>query len=429
MNTLLQFLSVDDALVQSWTFMCFAAIAHAEGVQAKQASSTSSQQSPRLDISTWNTIWTHAMRRSTVPAVSRAACHAAHALLLHSKVLLTPQRVFEELETFAKDLDVQGPPFPYDAVCVFLVLCMQVASRDVRLYRMQFEEKVLTWFTDAWRPSGFSRSKMAPHTVEDLVTLLASICGVPKSAHLLSSFVLPDSPIVHATVEQYDLVVIRDFLLHTQLPKHSSAQARFAKALSDSPTSVLSQGPIGDRDLVQPRPRERRASAYLLKSLEDTLREWESSRTLTNRPTAAKARSSLDLAIIAVFFEAILLTNGTSSNRRVLQAACKILRVITPMVADRRWTVDERLLIAKACEPLIMAEVSESLVPRWVAFLPPGPNSGIRSDLLTPAKQRSQQTSGCRVSARRFLQRAALRSSDVRFAMMYLSKIMLTSDG
>ncbi len=365
------------------------------------------------------------MRRSTVPAVSRAACHTAHVLLLHSKTLLSPQRVLGELEALSKDLDVQGPSFPCDAVCTFLVLCMQVASRDVRLYRMQLEEKVLSWFSEAWRPGGLSRSRMSPHSIDDILSLLACICGVPKSAPLLHGIVLPDSPIVHAVVEERQLVVIRDFLLYARLPLYQplAGTGLLKSQLPTSSDSVQSQIPIEDRDLIQPRGRERRISVFLLKALEDVLQEWDPPRELANRATAERARSSLDLAVIAILFEATLLTNGTNTNRRVLQAACRTLRAVAPTITDKRWTAEERLLIAMAFEPLIMGEDVQNSIPPWETLLSPGPGTGKRSDLLRPVKRDSQQASEAQVSARRFLQRAALRNSDVSSLLWKLGRL------
>lgn len=415
-STLLQFLSFDDALVQSWTFMCFAAIAHSEATSIGTPSSL--LQEAIVDRTTWDTIWTHAVRRSTVPAVTRAACHTAHILLFHSGVLLTPHRVHGELETFGKDLDVQGPSFPYDSVCAFLVRMMQVANRDVRLYRMQVEEKVLAWFMEAWKPGGLARSRMSPCSIDDVLSLLTSICGVTKSAQLLHTTVIPDSPIARVMTEELDFAVLRDFLLHAQLPSRPSDTKAVATPDSNSETwlnSVQSQAPIEDRDLIQPRGRERRVSAYLLKVMEDTLQDWESSRDTLNRATAEKIRSCLDLAVLAIFFQATLLTHGTMSHRRVLQAACKVLRAITPMITARRWTQDERLLIVMAIEPLVVSEVDDALVPPWEILLPPGPGAGIRSDLLRPKIHSRRQESMAGASARRYLQRAALRSTDVSY--------------
>ena len=222
MSTLLQFLTFDDAVVQSWTFLCLSAIADRQMSLGQPAAQEFNGPS------TWDPIWTHAMRRAVVPIVCRAACHVAYTLLYHAKHLLNSQRVLVEIETFAKDLDVQGPPFPYDSVCVFMALCLQVAVQDMRLYRMHLEEKVLSWLVDSWSlgvtriARGTSldgiRIKLTHPTVADMVTLLESICGLSKRSSLICRAILPECAIVQEMQDEHRTAIIRGFLLHARLP-------------------------------------------------------------------------------------------------------------------------------------------------------------------------------------------------------------------
>lgn len=125
MSILLQCIAHDDSMTRSWAFLCCAAVAHADGDDHALSSSQSpslsdTPHSPR-DSTTWDTIWTHAVRRANDPSVCRVACHAAHALLLYlnatpNQSIRTPlasHRVLAEIENFAKDLDVQGPSHPH----------------------------------------------------------------------------------------------------------------------------------------------------------------------------------------------------------------------------------------------------------------------------------------------------------------------------
>ncbi|KAH8103969.1 hypothetical protein BXZ70DRAFT_923785 [Cristinia sonorae] len=425
-STLQYSLSLDDALVQSWTFLCLAAIGHAEST-SQAASITPSQQLIAQDSTTWNNIWTHAMRRTSIPAVCRAACHAAHTLLHHAKLLLTPQQILMEIESLAKDLDMQGPSFPYDSACSFLVLCMQIASHDVRLYRMQLEEKVLTWLTDAWRPGSIVKTKMSAHTVEDILGVLGSICCTSRNARVLCPMKLPDCPVTSAMVEENYTAVIRDYLLNARLPQPPKHPYRRGHHSSQpiAPSTPVAEGEdsVSDnRELLQPRGRERRLSAFLLKSLEDLLQHWEIA--VSGRPTADKLRSSMDLAVVSLLFEGTLVLNGTRSNRRVQQAACKLLTLLMPHANDNRWTPSERSLIVAALEPLILTEVPGNGLNHWETLLPAGPESGIQRELLPPADSRSHSNSG--VAARRDLQKCVFHSHDVQEIVGPLSDVLHT---
>ncbi|KAI9064013.1 hypothetical protein FKP32DRAFT_1665872 [Trametes sanguinea] len=370
--SLTSLISFEDAEVQSWTFLCLAAIAHAEG--SSSPDSPPASDSPSL----WDPVWTHAIRRANVPAVSRAASHAAHALLLHSKRLLSPQRVLAEIESFAKDLDVQGPAYPYDSVCGFMVLCLRFASQDVRLYRMQMEEKVLSWLTEAWRISGERRTAMPLYTVAHIHSLLEAIVGTSRRVDLWCDIMLPPSPIVDALVDETQSQVIRDFQLHAHLPPYQSASSSSSSAVraalppsGQDQTTSLPQ-PVEANDLVAPRGRERRLSAFLLKSLEATYESMSQPQEGRNRLTAETVRHVLDLAVVTLFFEASLLMNGTQSNRRVIQAACRLLGLVFPMVLEDRWEVQERRLILGALDPLTIADDDDADVwsnVGWEAFV------------------------------------------------------------
>ena len=358
------------------------------------------------------------MRRTSVPAVCRAACHAAQTLLHHSKELLTPQQVLVEIETLAKDLDVQGPSFPYDSACSFLVLCMRVASQDVRLYRMQLEEKVLAWLMDTWRPGNMIKSRMSPHTMEDILSVLASICCISRDAQVLCHMNLPDCPIVTSMIDEDYCAVIRDYLLHATLPLPPNTQGRPDTRTSPntSPSSPPADAAEGGRELVQPRGRERRISAFLLKSLEDLIQHWELSGG--GRPSAEKARTFLDLAAVSLLFEGTLARNGTRSNRRVQQAACKLVSSVLPQAADARWTASERTLIIGVLEPLVLAEQPGNQFNRWQTLLPAGPGSGIRQRHPDEPGV-NQVVLSSHVSARRDLQRFIFQSPDVSNAELY----------
>ncbi|KAG0709334.1 hypothetical protein DFH29DRAFT_870306 [Suillus ampliporus] len=420
MSTLLQFVSVDDPIIQSWTFLCFAAIAQSDGIQgscAVQSPSIAVRNIVARDSTVWDPVWTHAMRRANVPVVCRAACHTAHTLILHSKLLLTSQRVLIEIETLAKDLDLQGPAFPYDSVCMFLAQCLRVASQDVRLYRMQLEEKVLSWLLDNWRIGAgqavkdtSGKSRMPLHTVGDVLGVLESICGTSKRSDLLCRILLPDCAIVELMEEERKTKVIRDFLLDARLP---SFRKGAVSAGGEGVThSTINDESVIDSELVQPRGRERRVSSSLLKAMESLMVEWDTFKETNAHPTAEKLRQSLDAVVTAFAFETLLVWNGMRCNRRVLQSAGRVMSLLAPLLTDARWTADERVLIFHALEPLVMNGEEQSTNEEWEAMLGPDLGSGIRSHTLKGLK-RNLSERHLSLTVRRLFQRVFWANADL----------------
>lgn len=433
MTTLLQFVSVDDPIIQSWTFLCFAAIAQSDGIQGSlvsQSTLVTVRNATVRDSTVWDPVWTHAMRRANVPIVFRAACHTAHTLIRHSKFLLTSQRVLIEIETLAKDLDLQGPAYPYDSVCMFLAQCLHVASQDVRLYRMQLEEKVLSWLLDNWRIGAgqaakdtSGKSRMPLHTVGDIVGLLESICGTSKRSDLLCRMLLPDCAIVELMEEERKTKVIRNFLLDARLPSfHRGAVSAICQ---ESSHSLVNDDLIIDSELVQPRGRERRVSSSLLKAMESLNTEWDTFKETNAHPTAEKLRQSLDAVVTAFTFESLLVWNGMRSNRRVLQSAGRVMSLLAPLLTDARWTTDERVLILHALEPLVMNGDEGSTNEEWEAMLGPDLDSGIRSHTLKGLKRNLSEKHHSH-TVRRLFQRVFWANADVGSCYDILSFNMLT---
>lgn len=356
------------------------------------------------------------MRRANVPAVSRAACHAAHTLLTYSKRLLSSQRVLVEVESFTKDLDVQGPAYPYDSVCDFMVLCLRVANQDVRLYRLQMEEKVLSWLTESWRIGNERRTSMPLLTTVHIHALLEAIVGAARRVRLQCSMILPHCPIVDAVIEETQTKVIRDFQLHARLPPYRRSPPVSEPGSSLDETQDDTGRPslpfVDSIDLTPPRGRERRISAFLLKSLEELSVTVGHHGPGHGFPTAERVRSSLDLAVTALCFEASLVMNGTQSNRRVLQAACKLLGSIVPLLTDSRWKAEERRLILDALEPLTRADEDGAHDAEWVVLVPPGERTGIRTQVLRKLLSNAR-TKHSATARRRDLQRFVFRSADV----------------
>jgi serine-protein kinase ATM len=384
-------------------------MAENQGASGTIATPLSSLATPQ----TWDPIWTHAIRRVDVPIVSRSACHVAYILLFHAKHLLTTQRVLLEIEAFAKDMDVQGPPFPYDSVCAFVALCLQVASQDMRLYKMRIEDKVLSWLADCYSLHavrdlrgglGSGKSRTSRPQASDVILVLSSACSLQKRITLPCRMLFPESVIVNAVREEYKTVVIRDFLLRAQLPVFTPLLTE--SPLSDSIPSTLATAD-GNSDLMSPGPRERKVSTILLKILEDA-DAMDGGSPLS----AEQARRVIDFSVVALSFEGLLILNGTLPNRRVLHVACKAASCITHAFTSNKWTIEEKALVLLGFDPLVHVSDNDDADP-WIGLLPPNLETGIRREMLDRLVNVNSNEEPPRLFLHRELQRVIWRIPEV----------------
>ncbi|KAF7309769.1 Serine/threonine-protein kinase Tel1 [Mycena indigotica] len=401
-----------DLVVQPWALMCVAAIAHADAHQGNLP--------PTRD---WDVIWAHALRRVNSPNVARAACHAAHMMLLCSqsplpteRIALTPQNVLMEIETLAKDLDVQGPPFPCDSVCAFLSQVLRIASQDVRLHRKQFEEKVLSWLLDCWSPH--RTEHIGAYAMTDIILLLHAICGISRSSDLFSSVILPECLIVQTLVEEEQTRIIREFVVDAKLPRLS--QASKPSSLTGHLAATASDGKRINEEPMEETPRERRVSAFFHRWLETVGSELPTVDKSLPLLTVAKSRTSLDWAIIALSFQAIMSRNGTRPNRRVIQAACKVVQVIVLWLRDPRWKEPEILSILLALEPLTATGYISDETAFRVAFSPPDIGSGIKTKALSAATDQREDSTSQTIE----LQELICQSTDVQDCFKGVVKVL-----
>lgn len=400
-DVLLQYVAYSDPVVQSWAFLSFAAVAHAEGTKT----STKRPDGPDvLDSAIWESIWTHSVRRANAPTTCRAACHASQTILSslisrsagNSGTILSTPRILGEIETLTKDMDVQGPSYPYDSVCIFLSHCLQIASQDARLYRMRLEDKVLTWLIDSWKVVT-GRARMAPYLIGDILLLLETICSFSKRAEPLAWPSIPDCQIVDSVVEETKVKVIQDFVLYARIPpfsRHSDFSTK--SSVRSSPPGEIAVD-IDKIDLIAPRPKERKISSFLSRSLESFLLEAE---TIQGHPRAETCRQHLDVAVTAALFEALLVTNGINCNRTVLQTAGKVITSCMNLLVGRQWSHLEKLLVAQGLEPLIYDEEMPDEGLFSEAMSQPGPDSGIKQQTLRRLVANMSSEKDARATAR-----------------------------
>ena len=247
---------------------------------------------------------------------------------------------------------------------------------------MRIEDKVLSWLADCYGlhavrdlkgGSGSGKSRTSHPMASDITLVLSSACSLQKRTSLLCRALLPESNIVSAVKDEYQSLVIRDFLLCAQLPPFTplSTESKLSHHLLSAAGPVVNVG-----DLVSPGSRERRASSILSKVLED-IDVTNSSNPLS----AERARNILDFSVAALSFEGLLILNGIMSNRRVLHAACKAAAGIAQVFSSNKWSLEEKALVLLGFDPLVRVAEDDDVDP-WPALLPPHSGAGIRQGVL-----------------------------------------------
>ncbi|KAL0064377.1 Serine/threonine-protein kinase tel1 [Marasmius tenuissimus] len=409
-TTLLQLISVDDkdGAVQNWIMLCFAAIASADfssGENSPYLSSTPassfssllplySTQALRDAPPSWELVWTHAIRRTNSSAFCRAACHTALAIMSHPDIQstrksfkrppLSPQRVVTDLEALLKDLDVQGPSSPCDSVCSFLSLSLRVVNQDVRIFRLQLEEKVLSWLTGFWQLGHIDPHAVQLYLVKDILTLLETICTSSKHSALICETSLPPCLTAETLVNMERLRIIRGFVLEARLPEFSpnASGGELPRSMDPYTTHIALTDIIpSEADVIEPRAREKRISSFFLKTLESLTSHWHPADQ-DNPPRAEWVKQVLDIVVISLAFEAVLYLNGVRWDRRLIHAACRLIGLVAPVLESDKWTLDEKCSVLHALEPLVSTGMKDDNEPPWVAMLTARASTGVRYEVL-----------------------------------------------
>ena len=423
---------------EAWAFLCFAAIAASE----PEASNSSAAKIE------WTAFWVHALRKSTSVSlhIARAASHVVHCLLYWRRIDV--QRALSDVELFIKefksdsgDADEPGsygtragpsrivlsgtgvtPPWPSESICAMLVTFIRIASSDVRLSRLRFEESILSWLEGCLTRSltinsisstdlrGILRGGMGSrfasrpdvHTnAQGLLALLQAICGLPKRPRIHCSTALPDHDLVRTMVHYHERDVIRTFILTARLPSVTNNKT-VAKATSldaiqtegDTSTPASSTGVIAGG--FTPTVREAKVSRVLgsvlgvlwneLK-LGDLEGEVNSGDTNTVPKLALdKVCIVLDIVVLTFAFEGSLDINGTRPDGSVIEVASRLLNSMIPWQqigidktgwwwGDAQWGE-----VLGGLEPLVWSDFEEGLSTSGPDTVISRPNSlsGIR---------------------------------------------------
>jgi ataxia telangiectasia mutated family protein len=426
-DSLLQLVGSEDTPIQIWTLLCLAAVVYAERFLAKVKDVTlssqllESQSQAGFETGIWDSIWTHSIRRVNSPPTCRAASHTAYTLIYQAvgslTISLPSQRILSEIEILSSDLEVQGPAYPYDSVCNFLAQCVNLAGQDARLYRIHLEDKVVGWIVDHWKVTATAKIRSMPPTLQDGVNLLEAICGFSRRSYLVSRGPLPSCDVVTALQREVSEARVRDFLLSAQLPVPLSRSPVKIQDASTPPTAEVYVG-TNTQDLSQPQARERKISAFFLRSIELLTSEWEGVVENHINVTADAAQQSLEHALTSLIFESLLVYNGVASNRHLIQASAKLISIILPLLNSSTWNYVEKATVLSALEPLILLDNMDN--SKWEVVLPPGTSSGIKRRILNEIMDKSEDPTKQLKVARTNLLRILWRMPDVSLLFNFI---------
>lgn len=383
LRTLISLLAHDDLRIQSWAFLAVAAVSHV-GMPSELVEGAAPRRNGRDTLSRtpgeWDQVWTVAMRRISNPIVSRVASHASNVLLATDRI--DPVKVASSVEAFTRDLDVQGPNFPSDAVCTFLGWCLSIASSDVRLFRLGLPDKVYTWLSTAWKPLdgvvrahsiGQTRPRADPLSPSHLVTLIAQVCGndhIPALRSTPSDFLIPDCPSASLAIDMCETAPVRDFI-QGRVPPIVKEDVASSRAPQSAKSVQKVQGGT-----------ERKVSAWLARLLASVSDAGEDAgEHYWTTMGSEMVRRHLDLAAVALTVEGMFELDTTRPDKTTIKAACVLLSHLVPTLALKKWRPHERAYVLGGLK-LLLVPLPDYPSISFPVLLDPGPCSGVPRALL-----------------------------------------------
>lgn len=389
-RALLDLLDEEDADLQCWAFVaCSHVLVSIPSKSSPQLASLanvvldSPPHSSRQAVpeqAQWDRVWAHATRKIAVPSISRAACHTATSLL-HSGFASTSRHT-DDIRGFLSNIEVQGPPSPYDSVCTFLCAAVSIARNDASLYQLGLEERIISWLSkwsilDNMKP----RARMEQYSAADIYQLLCELSSLAPLhfAGVETLEMLPDCAIVDRLMAEHDTRPIRRLTLLAEYPPRPSPKSGSGDRRSILATQklrdVLPQVTLGSGDA-----RSGRLIAFLTRSL-DLLGQGGLAEHDTNVHTPERIRKTLDLVVIAVAFASTLKASGVHTDETCVQSIIHLVTKIKPSLISPSHSVPGQLLMWAALRPL--ANTLSQKPATWPILLAASSeSSGIRKALL-----------------------------------------------
>ncbi|KAM0786662.1 hypothetical protein ACM66B_002111 [Microbotryomycetes sp. NB124-2] len=371
--------------VQSWAYTVAAAVANKIG-------SKMSELRP-----TWDTLWSTCVRKLSRAGLGRPAAHAANVLLANG--LVDSSQASASIATLARELDVQGPDGPSDAVCLFLEWIHAEAGTSMRSYRLDIGAKILAWLVNGWNPiasveksvKSFQQSRLSGHqlSADGLVCLLSRVCGFEYSPHSPAQALVPDCDLGTVAINDSEMRPLKDYIAG-KVPPYRKDQASAPIAQKRRPAPVTS---LGESD----HKLERRVSLWLHKTLSGILEVSDNGgdgdTDFWIGLSSDVVRRYLDIVSVSLVIEGLFSKNAKRQSKSTVTLAAQILSKLAVALGMSKWTPSERAHIVAGLDP-ILVPLSTYPAVRLPVLLSPSAASDVPEDLLL-AQHQDEANSDC----------------------------------
>ena len=378
LNTLLNHESLS---VQAWSLLAISVLCLRDSGSEKQAPGELAEAmiSPIL----WQQSWNIALRRLSNASTARTACLLLCTYTKASRI--DSSQTLGDLEAAARNIEMEGPPFPSDTACEFLCMLLEFASSDARLYRLNIHDKVFTFVSNHWTflqsPSITLRTlshrlRWQPVSVARVLHFLTHLSLNIPIKQCQDQIVFPDSVITLHNIKSAEQRPLHDWFFHAKLP--------VSRKVANLDTSDKQEGIIakGSYASASNNAIAVRILAYLRRALESALIEIETGDEVYWAGMAAeRLRRIVDLAALALLYEAAIDTCDVIRSETNVRVGIQILQQVAKRIRIPKWTSADRSFLLLGFSPLILEYADYDTT--FEAIVEAGEHSGIRKNLLS----------------------------------------------
>ncbi|WAQ91132.1 hypothetical protein PtA15_14A12 [Puccinia triticina] len=389
-QSVLELLPSDDPMVMNWAFIFFGSMAHCIVLPGSLSSShreTLLADSSVPNTKDWEQIWSYAIHRTSNPLCTRAASYAAFCILITNRIPV--HATYHAIHGFLRDLDVQGPPFPCDSVCVLISECLALASENLQLSAYGLEENVLRWLNKAWPEVDRSvatwnslggshqrNRRLLPEGFDSQAAfqLLVSITKLPEVTLSTPMEVPPDC----ATTDAFTYIKATQSTRSSIFPCSQYHIPELDAKAYPRTSNVRTSPPADDSSYPHFKPE---ISAILRRSMENLSQEFEGGQRNIEKIISAVPCSHLQMIIkmliVAVLFEASCQASDSAFHPESVKSIVSVFDATVRLVGSSKWSPPERARLLTCFEPIILPSVDRSATIPFDGLAQPGAASGI----------------------------------------------------
>jgi len=372
-RALVDLLDEEDTNLQSWAMIALSHIAIVgDDISSLPPPIDGTSAPTRTEENPWTRIWAHATRKISTAAISRAACHTA-TCLLSSGLANTPKHV-SDIRTVLTNIEIQGPPSPFDSVCAFLCAAVGIARNDSTLYQQNLEDRVLGWLMKWSVVDGTKgKARMDQVSAADIYRLTCEISGVLPlpMTDLEAADVLPDCAIVDRLIEEHKTRPLRRLIIHAEFPDKMERVGPITPLSKTAEVGLPSQHSL---DGMQGRPG--RALSFLTRSLEALSTDWPTAEDTALSPPE-RVRKALDMVVATSAYLVTIQYSNIHVDPSSVQSIIHLIAKMRPSLASSSHTTPGQHLMWTGFKPLSTAASHRPAI--WPILLNASPKlSGIR---------------------------------------------------